>query len=289
MNPAGPEQTRHVMSAPLDRAAVWFRRVPTRLLGLGELNAGLAPDVRWNFRIILFHWLLAGIFVGVIGTYMAVVARRLGGDEVTVALVYSSQFIGGVLAIAGPYLLRSVRPARAVALLWTISRLAFVAAIFVSDAGPYLAMILAWAIGAMFVAPLYVGITQAAFPRHVRGRLIGVAQAAMAVIVLVTAPLAGRLMDSIGFGPVFAFGGVAGALGAVALFRIRARDRPVEARPPPWRMFRQTIQNRRFSGYATSYSVSSFGDMLIMPTIAVVLVDTFDASFTTVEIGRAHV
>ncbi len=282
MNPAGPGKTRRVTSALPDRAAGWLRRVPTRLLGIAELSAGLAPDVRWNFRVVLTHWLLAGVFVGSVGSYMAVVARRLGGDEITVALVFAGQFIGGILAIAGPYLLRAFRPERAMAFLWTIARLAFVAAIFIDAPGPYLAMVLAWAVVAMFAMPLYIGLVQGAFPRHVRGRLIGVAQGSMAVVVLLVAPLAGALMDSVGYGPVFAAGGIAGALGALALFRIRGRPRRAVRRPSPWRMFRQTIRNRRFLTYVSSSNVALFGDLLLMPTIAVVLVDTFDASFTMV-------
>jgi MFS family permease len=253
-----------------------------RLLGFRMFTAGLAPNVRWNFRITLFHWLLAGVFVGVLEPYVAVVARRLGGDELTVALVYSGQFIGGVLAICGPYVLRSIHPAHAVGILWAAARLAFVAAIFINDPVAYLGMVLVWAISAMFAVPLYVGVTQDAFPRRVRGRLIGLTQAVMALVMLVTAPLAGRLMDTVGFGPVFAMAGVAGAIGAVALVRIRASDRPPKNPPPPWIMFRQTIRNRRFSGFMASYATVAFGDLLLLPTIAIVLVDTFDASFTVV-------
>lgn len=264
------------------RAASWLHDALARLLGFSVFTAGLTPNVRWNFRVTLFHWLLAGVFVGVLQPYVAVVARRLGADEITVALVYSGQFIGGALAIAGPYVLRSIRPARAVGILWAAARLAFVAAIFINDPVGYIAMILVWAISAMFAVPLYVGVTQDAFPRPVRGRLIGLTQAVMALAMLVTTPLAGRLMDTFGFGPVFAVAGVVGAIGAVALVRIRAGDRPPKAPSPPWRMFRQTIRNRRFSGFMASYAIVAFGDLLILPTIAIVLVDTFDASFTVV-------
>ena len=172
--------------------------MPLRVLGTAELSAGLAPDVRWNFRVTLSHWLLAGVFVGSVGSYMAVVARRLGGDEFTVALTIAVQFIGGIVAIAGPYLLRAVQPARAVAALWTIARLVFVAAIVIDSAGPFVVMLLVWSIIAMMGLPLYVGVTQAAFPRRVRGRFIGAAQAAMAVVVLLVSPLAGWLMDAVG-------------------------------------------------------------------------------------------
>ncbi len=277
-------KSRRAPFALLGLVAAWGWRAPLRVLGTAELTAGLAPEVRWNFRTTLIHWLLAGVFVGSVGSYMAVVARRLGGDEVTVALVVAVQFIGGILAIAGPYLLRAVQPARAVAALWTVGRLAFVAALVIDTAGLFLVMLLVWSIIAMMGLPLYVGVTQAAFPRRVRGRLIGVAQAAMAVVVLLVSPLAGGLMDAVGYGPVFAGGGIAGALGALALFRIRARPRPPTVRPPPWRMFRQTLANRRFRTYTASSNVALFGDLLIQPTIAIVLVDTFDATFTLVGV-----
>ncbi len=258
--------------------------MPLRLPGIADLNAGLAPDVRRNFRATLTHWILAGVFVGSVGSYMAVVVRRIGGDEFTVALTVAVQFIGGILAIAGPYLLRGVQPARAVAVLWTIGRLVLVAALFIDDAGPFLLMLLIWSIIAMMGVPLYVGVTQAAFPARLRGRFIGAGQAAMAVVVLLVSPVAGRLMDAVGYGPVFAGGAIVGAAGALALFRIRARPRTPTVRPPPWRMFRQTLANRRFRSYTASSNVALFGDLLIQPTIAVVLVDTFDASFTIVGV-----
>ena len=258
--------------------------MPLRLPGIADLNAGLAPDVRRNFRATLTHWILAGVFVGSVGSYMAVVVRRIGGDEFTVALTVSVQFIGGILAIAGPYLFRGVQPARAVAALWTIGRLVLVAALFIDDAGPFLVMLLVWSIVAMMGVPLYVGVTQAAFPARLRGRFIGAGQAAMAVVVLLVSPVAGRLMDAVGYGPVFAGGAIVGAAGALALFRIRARPRTPTVRPPPWRMFRQTLANRRFRSYTASSNVALFGDLLIQPTIAVVLVDTFDASFTIVGV-----
>ena len=136
---------------------------------LPALQFHLPPEARWNFRVILTHWVLAGVFTGVIGSYLAVVARRLGADEVTVALVFAGQFVGGMLAISGPFLLRSIPPARAVSVLWAVARLAFVAALFIDSAGPYLAMVLTWALIAMFGVPLYVGVMQAAFPPRCAG------------------------------------------------------------------------------------------------------------------------
>lgn len=280
----GRVKARRAPSAPLGRVAARVGRAPLRLPGIAELNAGLAPDVRRNFRATLIHWILAGVFVGSVGSYMAVVVRRIGGDEVTVALTVAVQFIGGIVAIAGPYLLRGIRPERAVAALWTVGRLVLVAALFIEEAGPFLVMLLVWSLIAMMGVPIYVGVTQSAFPRRARGRLIGAAQAAMAVVVLLVSPLAGGLMDAVGYGPVFAGGAVAGALGALALFRIRARPRAPTVRPPPWRMFRQTLANRRFRSYTASSNVALFGDLLIQPTIAVVLVDTFDASFTVIGV-----
>lgn len=284
MPPAGPVKARRAPSAPLGRVAARVGRAPLRLPNLGDLNAGLAPDVRRNFRATLVHWILAGVFVGSVGSYMTVVVRRIGGDEFTVALAVAVQFIGGILAIAGPFLLRGFRPERAVAALWTVGRLVLVAALFIDEAGPFLVMLLAWSIIAMMGVPLYVGVTQAAFPARLRGRIIGAGQAAMAVVVLLVSPVAGRLMDAVGYGPVFAGGAVVGALGALALFRIRARRRPPIDRPPPWRMFRQTLANRRFRSYTASSTVALFGDLLIQPTIAIVLVDTFDASFTLIGV-----
>ena len=284
MPPAGPVKARRAPSAPLGRAAAWVGRVPLHVPGIAELNAGLAPDVRRNFRATLIHWVLAGVFVGSVGSFMPVVARRLGGDEFTVALTIAVQFFGGILAIAGPYLLRGVQPARAVAALWAIGRLVLVAALVIDAAGPFVVMLLVWSIIAMMGVPLYVGVTQAAFPRRVRGRLIGAAQAAMAVVVLLVSPLAGGLMDAVGYGPVFAGGAIIGALGALALLRIRARPRQPIVRRSPWRMFRQTLANRRFRSYTASSSVALFGDLLIQPTVAIVLVDSFDASFTLVGV-----
>ena len=251
---------------------------------LPSLQFHLPPEARWNFRVILTHWVLAGVFTGVIGSYLAVVARRLGADEVTVALVFAGQFVGGMLAISGPFLLRSIPPARAVSVLWAVARLAFVAALFIDSAGPYLAMVLTWALIAMFGVPLYVGVMQAAFPPPLRGRVIGVVQGSMAIVVLVVAPLSGALMDTVGYGPVFAGAGIVGAIGATALLRVRVKPAPRYTYSSPWQMFHSTISNHRFRRYVSCTTIGLFGEFLLMPTIAVVLVDTFNASFAVIGI-----
>ena len=101
---------------------------------------------------------------------------------------------------------------------------------------------------------------------------------------LVAAPVAGPILDTVGHGPTFAVAGVVGALSAAAFGRLRILRPRVAPRPPPWRLVRGALRNRTFRSYTIAYNMQALGGLLMVLAIPIVLVDEFDASFSTVGV-----
>ena len=253
------------------------------LLGTASLAASVPAGARANLRRDLVHAVLTGVFAGVIG-YYAVVARRLGASELLLSLMVAGPYIGSVLGITAPYLLNTAQPARRLAAFWGVARLVWVAALFITAPGPFAVMVLAYMILAVLPEPGYVWTMQGAYPARLRGRLLGAPRSLMALGALVAAPVAGPLLDSVGYGPVLAAGGILGALGAWAFSGIRVLKPKPWPRQSPWDMARSALQNRSFRGYALAWNVMGLGAVIMGPAIPIVLVDRLDVSFTTVGV-----
>ncbi|MBM4435655.1 MAG: hypothetical protein FJ029_00170 [Actinobacteria bacterium] len=263
-------------------AAMWLRGLPGGLIGHGQLAATVPLEARANFRRDLVHAALTGVFVGVINNYFTVVARRLGASEIVLAFILAGPFVGSLLSVLSPYLLNVANPTRRIAALWGLGRLLWVGALFVGAPAPYAAMVVAFQIVASIPAPGYAAVMQRAYPAAMRGRLLGASRTAMAVLSLAVTPAAGPLMDRFGFGPVFALAGVAGALGAVAFARIQPPGVTPSSPRNPLRLVRTAARVPGFFAYAIAYNLFLLGVIVMAPAIPVVLVNTFDASFTTV-------
>ena len=264
----------------------WIADLARALVGVGGVAAAFAPEVMANFRRHLLFAALSGVFTGVVWNYYPVVARRLGASELLLSLMMTASYMGAVLAIAAPYVLNTVQPARRLAVLWSAGRLLWVAALFVATPVPFAAIVVAYYILIGLCFPGYTWTLQGAYPARIRGRLLGTAQAAMSLTALVAVPVAGRLLDSVGHGPVLATAGVVGALAALVFAGVRILEPKPRPRPRlgPWELARRAWRNRSFRNYALGYNVMGLGVGILTPTVPIVLVDELDASFTTVGV-----
>jgi len=90
---------------------------------LGTGSAGpLTGAARANFRRDLAFQLLTGVFLGVVLNFYPVVARRLGASEFILALLTAGSYLGALLSLGAPYVLRTLQPARRIALIWATGR-----------------------------------------------------------------------------------------------------------------------------------------------------------------------
>ena len=102
------------------------------VLGTGAAGP-LTGEARANFRRDLAFQLLTGVFLGVVINFFPVVARRLGAGEFLLALLTAGTYLGALLSLGAPYVLRTLQPARRIALIWAVGRALWIAALFVTS------------------------------------------------------------------------------------------------------------------------------------------------------------
>ena len=88
---------------------------------------------------------------------------------------------------------------------------------------------------------------QGAYPAPIRGRLLAAARMAMAVAALITAPIAGLLLDVVGHGPILAGASVVGMLAMAAFAGIKSSDPRPFRRRNPWALARGAFATPFFS------------------------------------------
>ena len=255
-----------------------------RFIGIGGLQQEVSAEVRANFRWELTAAVFGGIATGVVGNYLFVVARRLGASPLLLSVIMAGSFLGILLSIAAPYLLEAAQPARRVAVLLAAAQLVWLGAPFVDTPAVFVALTLAYFVLLGLPGPIHARIIQGAYPRRVRGRLMAGVRIIATLAALVTAPVAGLILDAVGHGTPFAVAGVIGAVGALAFARLRVLRPHVAGRPPPWRLVQAALRNRSFRNFAIAYNVHGVGGLLMFLVIPIVLVDDFDAPFSTVGV-----
>ena len=261
-----------------------FGRPLGRLAGFAALGPDEAVLVRANLTRDLWHALLAGIFGGVIGGYLAVVGRRMGASELLLALMLAGPYIGSLPAIFAPYLFGTEQPARRIAIAWGFGRLAWVATPFIAAPVQYAAMTLVYHFLVVIPEPAYTWLMQGAYPARLRGRLLGLGRSLLSLAALVATMAAGLLIDAVGHRPVLAAAGVVGALGAFAFGGMRILKPRPRAPLPLGSLVREALSNRAFRQFVLAFNVMAAGGLVMAPAMPIVLVDRFDASFTAVGV-----
>ena len=253
------------------------------VLGTGAAGP-LTGEARANFRRDLAFQLLTGIFLGVVLNFFPVVARRLGAGEFLLALLTAGTYLGALLSLGAPYVLRTLQPARRIALIWTVGRALWIAALFVTAPTWFAIIALGYFLLSGLPRPGVTWLMQGAYPAPLRGRLLAAARMAMAVAALITAPIAGLLLDVVGHGPILAGASVVGMLAMAAFAGIKSSDPRPFRRRNPWVLARGAFATPSFRGFVGAWNTMGFGIAVMMPAVPIVLVDHLHASFGTVGV-----
>ncbi len=253
------------------------------VLGTGAAGP-LTGEARANFRRDLAFQLLTGVFLGVVLNFFPVVARRLGAGEFLLALLTAGTYLGALLSLGAPYVLRTLQPARRIALIWAVGRALWIAALFVTSPTWFAIVALGYFLLSGLPRPGVTWLMQGAYPAPIRGRLMAAARMAMAVAALITAPIAGLLLDVVGHGPILAGASVIGMLAMAAFAGIRSSNPRPFRRRNPWALARGAFATPSFRGFVGAWNTMGFGIAVMMPAIPIVLVDHLHASFSTVGV-----
>ncbi len=253
------------------------------VLGTGAAGP-LTGEARANFRRDLAFQLLTGVFLGVVLNFFPVVARRLGAGEFLLALLTAGTYLGALLSLGAPYVLRTLQPARRIALIWAVGRALWIAALFVTAPTWFAIIALGYFLLSGLPRPGVTWLMQGAYPAPLRGRLLAAARMAMAVAALITAPIAGLLLDVVGHGPILAGASVVGMLAMAAFAGIKSSDPRPFRRRNPWVLARGALATPSFRGFVGAWNTMGFGIAVMMPAVPIVLVDHLHASFGTVGV-----
>ena len=236
--------------------------------------------VRRNFRIDLFGAICAGAFVSVLVAFMPVVVRRLGGSTTDVAIVVASPFIGNLCSPLFAYLLAHLPMVRVVAGASTLSRLAFLACVLVATTPFMLALssVVFWVVVVANIAA-YTALMQAIYPDRERAFAMGNVRVGASIAGIVTAAVAGALIDTVPAQWVFAAAALVSLPGSIAFFAVRY-DGP--ATPPSRRsarvIARDVWADRRYRRLLIAFSIFGTGNLMNFAVFPILLVDHFDAS-----------
>jgi len=235
--------------------------------------------VRANFRIDAFSGVCAGVYLGVIVSFLPVVIRRMGGSTEDVALVVAGPFVGHLLSPFFGYLLARFRPVRISAFTSTLSRSIFLVGVLLA-ATPFalaLVSVVTWVIAVANMAS-YATLMQGIYPDSERASAMGKVRIGASIASIASATLAGLVIDSVPATFVFAAAAIASIPGALAFGRIR-HDPPAVAPPRhrPSRIARDVWSDRRFRRLLLSFTIFGFGNLMNAALYPILLVDHFNA------------
>jgi MFS family permease len=235
--------------------------------------------VRRNFRIDLFAAICAGLWIAVLIGFMPVVVRRMGGTTFDVALVVAAPFIGHLLSPIGIWLLSGLPPVRVVAAAVTAARSVFLVGVLVATTPLMLGVttVAFWIITLSNIAA-YTTVMAAIYPDSERGQAMGKVRVGASVASVISAAIAGVLIDAGSATAVFAVATVLSLPGSIAFFWIREEHRtaPPERRALP-RIARAIWEDGRYRRLLIANSVFGIGNLMNVTIVPLMLVDHFDA------------
>lgn len=235
--------------------------------------------VRSNFRIDLFGAVCAGTFISVLVTFMPIVVRRMGGTPADVAIVIAAPFVGHLLAPLFGYLLAHLPPVRVVAASSTASRLVFVIGVLIAATPLMLAVttVVFWVVAIANISA-YAALMQGIYPDRERAEAMGKVRIGAAAAGLVSATIAGALIDAVPAGIVFAVAAAVSLPGSILFFRIRYQRGPLRSgRRSAGDIARDVWADHRYRRLLVAFLVFGWGNLMCAAVYPLVLVDRFDA------------
>ncbi|MBI2983398.1 MAG: MFS transporter, partial [Chloroflexi bacterium] len=221
--------------------------------------------------------------------FMPVVVRRMGGSSFDVALVVAGPFIGHLLSPVGIYLLSGLPPVRVVAAAATAARSVFLIGVLVATTPLMLGVttIAFWIITLSNIAA-YTTVMAAIYPKSERAQAMGKVRVGASVAGVLSAAVAGVLIDTVSATAVFAIATVVSLPGSIAFFWIRDEG---HAETPPRRpmqhIAREVWGDRPYRKLLIANTVFGLGNLMNATIVPLMLVDHFDASNSFVGVLAA--
>jgi DHA1 family inner membrane transport protein len=256
------------------------------------LSGPLPAEVRRNMRIELIASLFFGPFYAVL-LFIPVILQRMDATPQQVALYQSESYFGFLLSAFSVMILPRRRILLFLAVIWTIGRAAFLLTPLVPTVTGVLVLALLYWLSDSFPSPGYVRVIQQVYPADVRARVMGVVRFGMAGGMLAATPVAGWLLDAVGYTVLLPLAGVFAVVAALVFTRLRI---PAEANtagnstpavaPPrmsPLALLGLLRHNKPFAFFLLSVTAFGFAGLIPIAFYPAVLVDRLQLSYTAVS------
>jgi predicted MFS family arabinose efflux permease len=238
--------------------------------------------IRRNWTYDFSASLLVGLFLATVLNFVPVVARRLGADSTQLALVVAAPLACSLLTplfvyIPGPYRFQ------AMLLAWAIARASFVFTLLISTPGPFVVLVIVFYVFISMPSPAYVEVMSSIYPANVRGQAMSYVRAGMTATMTIATPLAGWLMDRVGYAIPFALGAAAALLSTVLFAQIKGVSFTSQRTS-----LRQVVgilaQDRGYAIFSLSLMFMGTGYLVGAPLFAIIQVDELRLSYEQVGI-----
>jgi MFS family permease len=245
----------------------------------------LRSPARRVFAIDFRAGILFGVFSGAVIPFLAVTARRMGASPFEVAIVSSAPAIGLILTLYWATFVTGRNPIPYVVWAAVAGRSVFLLAPFVHTPPRFVAMVMVYHLVTSMLMPPYTEAVRVMYPTERRQTLVGYIRVGVSLVAIVTAAVAGQLLETFGAGAVFAAGAVFGIASALTFGRIElpTPTAPAAKRPPLADAWRASRADPTFRRLLVVVFVYGFGAWFNSPAIPLLLVD--DLRATNAEVG----
>jgi DHA1 family inner membrane transport protein len=246
------------------------------LLGLSRrIPAGFRQNFLWDAASAL----LIGVFNAITWSFAPVVARRLGASTFLISLVTAAQFAGSICSFLAAHYLQDKRKMPYMVWAWTISRALFLVIAFVTTPLPFVLIIVAFWIVVALPVPGYAEVMRKIYPDAYRGRAMAYVRVVMTATMTVLTPVAGILLDRVGYQILFPVAAIFGILSSLAFGRITFAETIISPPRPLSNLWRVLSEDRRYLSYQIAFFVYGFGNLMVVPLFPIFLVDEMRLSY----------
>lgn len=242
----------------------------------------IPSDLRRNFLLDLSAGLLIGVFVAITGSFAPVVARRLGASPFLMAVITAAPYAGNLSTALAAYALQDKPKMPYMVWAWSISRGLFLLLFFVAAPEPFVLIIVAYWVISSLPIPGYAQVMRQIYPDAYRGRAMAYVRIAMTACITALTPVAGWLLDIIGYRYLFPIAGIFGVLSGLIFGRIRLREIISKDRRSFLSIWHPLLNDQDFRNYSLAFFVYGFGNLLIVPLVPIFLVDELYLNYSQV-------
>jgi predicted MFS family arabinose efflux permease len=246
-----------------------------------RLTGPLPLHVRQNMRIELGGAMAFGAFHAALVAYIPVVLQNLGATPEMQSFYLVQTYFGLILTSFSVLLMRRRRTIRFAVLCWLLARSVFFLAFFVTQAGWLLAITGFFWLLETFPSPAYARIAQKIYPARHRGQVMAVVRIGMAAMMILVTPLAGWLLDHIGYRFLFPAATLLGLLATLRFSQLKVDEGPLPPRQTKSlrAMWQIVGQDRRFTFFLAAFVVYGLGALLGLALYPAVQVDRLQLSY----------